>query len=201
MNSSQQASATRNGVVNMRRSIVLVLGLLIVFGSAANGQGVTKVGTTSASFLAIDVGPRGTGMGSAYVSVANDATAMYWNPAGIAKLANFQAMFSSTRWIADLSFNYAGAVLPLSDFGNIGVNATFLTIDEIERTTIVQPDGTGEFFDAASYAIGLSYARKLSEQFSIGFNAKYINERLYHSNATGFAFDVGAQFDTRLKGL
>lgn len=185
----------------MKRYIVLVLGLVFVAGSVGYAQGVTKVGTTSANFLGIDVGPRGTAMGSAYVSVANDATAMYWNPAGIARLSNFQAVFSNTRWIADLTFNYAGVVVPLGDFGNIGVNATFLTMDQIERTTIVQPDGTGELFDAASYAVGLSYGRKLSEQFSIGLNAKFIDERLYHSDAIGFGLDVGAQFNTHFNGL
>ncbi|MDZ7262731.1 MAG: PorV/PorQ family protein, partial [candidate division KSB1 bacterium] len=164
-------------------------------------RSVTKVGTTAASFLGIDVGSRGTGMGSAYVSIANDAPAMYWNPAGIARLNNFVATFSTTKWIADLSFNYAGAVLALGNFGNIGANATFLTMDQIERTTILSPDGTGELVDAGSYAVGLSYARSLTDRFSIGFNAKYINERMYHCTAHGFALDLGALFITRLHGL
>ena len=189
-----------NGVRKMRKYILIILGVLVC-GAQLYAQGVTKTGTTAAGFLAIDVGSRGTAMGSAYVSVVNDATAMYWNPAGIARLENFQATFSNTKWIADLSLNYAGAVLPLGNFGTIGVNATFLTMDQIERTTIIQPDGTGELFDAGSYAIGLSYARSLTDLFSIGFNAKYINERVYHSNANGFAFDVGALFDTRFLGL
>jgi hypothetical protein len=163
--------------------------------------GVTKVGTTAASFLGIDIGPRATGMGSAYVAAANDATAMYWNPAGIARIGGFQATFCNTKWIADLSFNYMGAALTLGNFGTVGVNATFLTMDEIERTTIANPDGTGEFFDAGCYAIGLSYARDLTDFFSLGFNAKYINERMYNSSATGFALDVGVLFDTKLHGL
>ena len=71
----------------------------------------------------------------------------------------------------------------------------------MERTTIIQPEGTGDFFDAASYAFGLSYARNFTDQFAIGMNAKYINERYYHSNASGFAVDVGVLFDTRLYGV
>ena len=185
----------------MKKYIILILGLLFVFITQTYGQGVTKVGTTAAGFLAIDVGPRGTGMGSAYVSLANDATAMYWNPAGIAGINDFQATFCHTKWIADLSFNYTGVVVPLGNFGNLGVNATFLIMDEIERTTIASPDGTGEFFDAGSYAVGVSYARSLTNQFSIGFNVKYITERLYHSNAYGIALDVGALFDTHFHGL
>jgi hypothetical protein len=185
----------------MRKYILLIIGILLIWVAQTQAQGVTKAGTTAAPFLVIDVGPRGTGMGGAYVSLANDATAMYWNPAGIAKINNFDATFSSSKWIADLSLNYAGAVLGLGDLGNVGLNATFLTMDQIERTTILSPDGTGEFFDAASYAVGISYARNLTDKFSIGFNAKYINERMYHSVANGFALDVGILFDTQFNGL
>ena len=189
------------GATTMRKYIQLIFGLLLVFSVQHYAQGVTKVGTTAASFLVIDVGPRATGMGSAFVSMADDASAMYWNPAGIAKVNGFEATFSNSKWIADLSFNYAGVVLALGNFGNLGFNATFLTMDQIERTTIFSPDGTGEMFDAGSYAIGVSYARHLTEQFAIGFNAKFINERLYHSNANGFAIDVGAIFNTSFEGL
>jgi hypothetical protein len=189
------------GVLMMKTYIVLLLGLLLIFSLPLQAQNVTKVGTTSAAFLGIDLGPRGAAMGSAYVSLANDATAMYWNPAGIAKLQNFQATFSNMKWIADLSFNYAGVVLSLGNIGNLGINATFMNMDQMERTTEFQPDGTGEFFDAGSYAVGLSYGRFLTDQFSIGFNAKMINERVYHCNAYGFALDVGALFDTRFQGI
>ena len=193
---------SKDGVLNMRNHFLFIIGLLCVANSTFYAQGgVTKVGTTAANFLAIDVGPRASAMGSAYVSIANDVTAMYWNPAGIARMENFEATFSNTRWIADVSFNYAGAAVPIGDFGTIGVNATFVSMDEIERTTIASPDGTGELVDAGSYAFGLSYARNLTNQFSIGFNAKFINERIYHSNANGFALDVGALFDTQFNGL
>jgi hypothetical protein len=187
--------------MKMKTYISIILGALLLFNVQFYAQSVTKVGTTSASFLGIDVGPRGTGMGGAFVSVVDDATAMYWNPAGVAGLRDFQATFSNTKWIADLSFNYAGLVLPLGNLGNVGINATFLTMDQMERTTVANPDGTGEFFDAGSYAFGLSYARQLTDAFSIGFTGKYINERVYNSSAQGFALDVGALFDTRFHGL
>ncbi len=183
----------------MKKYNLFIVGWLLIFHAQA--PAVTKVGTTAAAFLAIDVGPRGTGMGGAYVSLANDATAMYWNPAGIARLNHFEATFCNTKWIADLSFNYAGVVLPLGNVGNLGLNATFLTMDPIERTTEYYPDGTGEFFDAGCSAFGLSYARNLTDRFSIGLNAKYINERMYHSNAYGFALDFGALYDTNFLGL
>lgn len=195
----EKVTNSNAGEIIMKRISMLIacVALCVVFMQAQ----VTKIGTSAAPFLTIDVGPRSTSMGGAYVAVVNDATSMYWNPSGMARVNNFQATFVNTKWITDLSFNYAGAVVALSDFGSIGVSATFLTMDQMERTTTLQPEGTGEFFDAGSYAIGLSYARNLSDQFAIGFTAKYINERLYHSVAQGFAFDVGTMFDTQLNGL
>jgi len=188
------------GVINMKKMTVFVLGLLLVLNLPL--YGVTKVGTTAAPFLVIDVGPRATAMGSAYVSVVRDATAMYWNPAGIARLNNnIEAAFCNTRWIADIALNYAGVAFRLGSLGTLGVNATLLTMDEMERTTVSQPDGTGEYFDAGSSAFGLSYARNLTDRFAIGLNAKYINERIYHCNANGFALDVGALYATSFHGL
>lgn len=191
----------KNGVKKMKRFILFLLALLLISYSQVAAQGVTKTGTAAAAFLGIDVGPRATAMGSAYVSVANDPTAMYWNPAGISGMEKFNATFSNTRWIADLSFNFAGLVFPIEGIGSFGLNATFLTMDEMERTTIEHPEGTGEMFDAGSYAFGLSFARDLTDQFAIGFNIKYINERLYNVSAEGFAVDVGTMFNTGLYGL
>jgi hypothetical protein len=185
----------------MKKSIVIILGLILLSQFNVQAQGVTKVGTTAAGFLGVDMGTRGTAMGSAYVSVANDVSAMYWNPSGIARINGFGANFTSTKWIADLTMNYVGLALPLGDLGTIGLNATFLRMEQIERTTIAYPEGTGEFFDAGCYAFGLSFARNLTNQFSIGMSAKYINERYYHSTATGFAIDVGTLFDTKFYGF
>jgi len=175
--------------------------ILIIVAVAVGAQEVTKVGTTAAGFLNIDVGARAIGMGSAYVAVASDVTSMFWNPAGLSRVEGAQALFSHTRWIADIGFEYAALAMPFGNLGTIGVNATFLTMDEMERTTVTEPDGTGEMFDAGSYAFGLAYARNLTDRFSIGFNVKYIHEKIYHSAASGMAFDIGTMFDTQFNGI
>jgi len=184
----------------MKRILVSTL-IVSLFASVSFAQEVTKVGTTAAGFLNIDVGARALGMGGSFVSVADDISSMYWNPAGVARLSGPQALFTHSRWIADVNFNYAAFALPLGNIGTLGANATFLTMDEMERTTVFEPDGTGEMFDAGSYAFGLSYARNLTDRFSIGFNVKYINEKIYHSSASGAAFDIGTLFDTQYYGL
>jgi len=183
----------------MKKLLVLILALFMV--SSIYSQEVTKVGTTAAGFLNIDVGARAIGMGGAYVAVSNDIMSMYWNVAGISRIDGAQATFTYNKWLADIRYNYAGFAMNLGNIGAIGVNAQFMSMDKMERTTISEPDGTGELFSAGSYAMGLAYARNLTDRFSIGFNFKYIREEIYHSNASGIAFDIGTLFDTQYNGL
>ena len=185
----------------MKKTIILILAFSFFTCFAMYAQEVSKVGTTAAGFLNIDVGARAVGMGGAFVAVASDVSSMYWNPAGVAHITNTEAMFCNTRWIADINFNYAAVGVNLGNVGAMGLNATFLTMDQMERTTIMEPDGTGEMFDVGSYAFGLCYARKLTDRFSIGANFKYIHEKIYHSSANGIAFDIGTIFDTQFNGL
>ena len=163
---------------------------------------VSKVGTTAAPFLEIPVGARAIGMAGAFVGTSDDVTALYWNPAGIARLNQSEALFTHTEWIADMQFDYAGLALSLESFGWLGLSFTSLGMSEMPVRTVDQPEGTGEFFDAGSFAMGLHYARSLSDKFSIGFTAKYISERIWNMQADAFAVDVGTMFVTNfLNGM
>ena len=179
-------------------AIALALGLLVI---PAPAQKVTKVGTTAAKFLSIPVGARALGMGGAFVGVAGDASAMFWNPAGMARAKQAEVLVNHAEWLADIDFNWGGVMLPLGDLGTVGVSVTSLSMAEMERTTEEQPDGTGQSFSAGSFALGLSYAKNLTEWFSIGGTARYVNEHIWNSNATAFAVDVGTLFTTPFDGL
>lgn len=185
------------------RGLQKVILLLMMAAMAMPGisRDVTKVGTTAAPFLSIGVGARSLALGGAFVSIANDASAMYWNVAGIAQLQRPEVIFNHSEWIADINFDYAGIVAPLGARGTIGVNLTSLNMGELEQTTEDQPNGTGVNFNAGSLAMGISYARQLTERFSIGFNGKYIREQIWNSSATGFALDVGTLYKTPFRGL
>lgn len=180
---------------------LMIICLVLGFSVASHAQEVTKVGTTAAKFLSIPVGARALGMGGAFVAVANDASAMYWNPSGLARLENGEALFAYSSWLADISFNYGGIVIPVAGFGTLGLNFTSLSMDEMERTTEEQPDGTGQFFSAGSFAVGISYARNLTDWFSIGANVKYVREHIWNSSASGFAVDIGTLFTTPFPDL
>lgn len=185
---------------NMNKKIIIGALIIFLFTSINYSQNVSKTGTTSGNILEIGVGAVSTSMGGAFVSVANDASALYWNAAGIATLDQYEAIIVHTDWIAETNYDYAGIVLPLGDFGSLGFSFTSLSMDDMKVRTVEKPDGTGEFFSAGDINFGLSYARKLSERFSIGFTVKYIEQNIWHMKASAFAFDVGTIFKTDLFG-
>ena len=181
----------------MRIKIITIL-IAIVFISVNLLSQVSKVGTTAAAFLEIGPGSVATSMGGAFVSVANDATALYWNPSGIADFTNNEVTIFHANWIASTYFDYAALVIPLGEVGNLGFSFTSFTMaDEMVRTVDL-PEGTGEFFSAGDIAVGLSYARKLTDRFAIGFTVKYIQETIWHESASAIAIDAGTIFRTDL---
>ena len=157
--------------------------------------GVNKTGTTAAKFLSIEVGSNAVGMGGAYTSIANDATAMYWNPAGLSFHDTKEVYFNHANWIADISFDYFGITFPMNNKSVLGFNLTSVTMDEMEVTRYGN-ENTGETFRAADYAIGSTYALNLTDRFSVGFNGKYIQQSIANSHAKGFAVDFGTLFIT-----
>ena len=175
--------------------------LLLAAVTTGSAQEVKKVGTSAASFLRISAGARGTAMGSAFVAIANDASAMYWNPAGLAQLTRYALLADYAPWLSALNYNFFALALPMGDLGTVGVQITALTTEKMLVTTVEQPMGTGASFDAASVAVGVTYARALTDKFAIGGTFKFIQERIFNSKATGIAFDIGTLYTTPFAGV
>ncbi|NUM69743.1 MAG: PorV/PorQ family protein [Ignavibacteriaceae bacterium] len=157
---------------------------------------MSKRGTTAAPFLSIGQGARAVAMGSAFAGVANDVSAVYWNPAGLTSAEGFQMMFDHTTWIADIKYNFLAASYNLGGYGAVGFSFTSSSIGDMKVTTIDQPGGTGETFSASDVAISLAYAMQLTDRFSIGINPKFIYQSIWKMNATAFAFDIGVKYIT-----
>lgn len=174
---------------------IKILLIAILFSVSTFAQGTSKSGTTAAQFLKIGIGPRAIGMGSAFTASANDLTAIYWNPAGLSYNYSTDAIFNHTNWIADVGYDFAGFSTNISGLGTMGAFVSVLkSIDGMMVRTVETPEGTGERFDAGAMSIGLSFARELTDNFSIGFNAKYIREYIWNESATGFALDAGVLY-------
>jgi len=166
----------------------------------------SKVGTTGASFLKIGVG-RATGMGDAFVAVADDASACYFNPAGLARVSrSFQ--FNHANWIADINHDHLVAVIPAASFGTIAFSATALTMGDMEQTTLDNPntrlredEGTGLWFGAADFAVSASYARIITDKLSFGLTAKGITQTIWDMSATALGVDLGLHYNTGFRSL
>ncbi|MEE8437884.1 MAG: PorV/PorQ family protein [Candidatus Neomarinimicrobiota bacterium] len=162
---------------------------------------VSKVGITAASFLEIEVGSRAVGMGGAFVAVANDVTAIFWNPAGLSRISGGEVALIHTNWLAGTNFDFAGVVIPMGYLGSIALNVISFSTEDMEVRTVLRPDGTGEKFSYGDLSAGISYARNLTERFSIGVNAKYISQRIWHMQSKGYALDIGTLFRTQFNGM
>ena len=159
---------------------------------------VSKAGTSAAPFLEIPVGAPAVGMGGAFVSVANDVSALYWNVAGIASLPNNEVVVMHQPWIAETGFDFAGVVLKLGNVGSLGLSIISLSMDDMKVRTVDKPEGTGEYYSAGDLMVGLSYAWELTDRFAIGFTGKYIQQKIWHMTANAMAIDIGTTFRTDL---
>lgn len=184
--------------------IIWVLCVIVIFSTTVNAQyerNVSKVGTTAAAFLEIGVGSSAVGMGEAFSAVADDATAIYWNPAGIARISKNEVILLHTKWFADINFDFAAITLSLGNFGTIGANITTLNMGDIIVRTVEEPEGTGERYSVADWVVGISYAKSLTDRFSIGSTVKYIHQQIWHMSASAMAIDIGTLFTTQFNNM
>lgn len=162
---------------------------------------LSKVATSMGQFLKIGAGARGTALGDAYSSLTNDVSAMYWNPAGIQKIGRPSLAVSRSELFAGITSDFLGGVYPLDANTTIGLSVLYLNSGDMELTTLDEPEGTGQTFDATSSALGLSISRSLTQRFDLGITLKLVSENLFREKASTLAFDIGSQFDTGIYGL
>lgn len=191
------------------RKLIAAVGLLgiVLPGAAGAAQIFEKVGTFDGQFLKIGIGARAAAMGGAFVAVADDASALYWNAAGIARIDNdkSQLQFNHAIWPADMKFTQLGYVFHTKRIpGAIGISLRSLYMDPMVETTAYQPDplvGTGNTFDAGYMTAGLTYARSFTDKFSAGITANFIHAGLADLSQNTYAFDLGTLYDVGTLGM
>lgn len=168
--------------------------LLLLSGSAR----AADPGDTGLAFLKIGVGARAAAMGEAYVAVAQDPTAMYWNPAGIANTPGLELHGSHNEWISDVRYEYVGAVQGRRGHA-LGAHLALLHMGELQGR-----DANGQFtesFRAYDLSAGATYGRRVLRAVEVGATAKFLYERIGDFKATGFAVDLGGRYRTPVRGL
>jgi len=159
-------------------------------------QGQSKVGTSAAQFLGIGVGPRAMGMSGAFTAIIGDASSLYWNPGSISRLPKSEAQFTKTDWLVETDLSWLAVVIKIGPSNALGLYWTYLDYGREEVTDVEHQDGTGLYWTASDMAVGLSFARNLTDRFSVGGSVKYINQNIYHESASSIALDMGLLYLT-----
>ena len=160
----------------------------------------------SNEFLNIGVDAAAFGMANAVTATSKDVNAVYWNPAGLIHLEDWQFSAMHASYFANIAnYDYIAGAKPLDSRSAIGFSIIRFGVDDILNTTqLIDAQGNIDFnrislFSTADYAFTVSYARNLPlKGFSYGVNAKVIRRVIgKFATAWGFGFDVGLQFSTQ----
>jgi hypothetical protein len=192
----------------MRKLLAATVALLLVTATVAYGQqegdtppsDLSKVGTSAANFLKLPVGARALALGGGGLATVKDATALYWNPAGIGSLDRMTLAYNKSSLYAGITHTFTGFVMPMGLNSRIGVSYIGLDSGEMEVTTVDEPGGTGEFYSVVNTAIGVTFSQILTDRFTLGFTGKWVQEKIQRAVANGIALDVGSTFNTGLLG-
>ena len=185
----------------MKKFLVTITIILFLVNPGIGQEADQKVGMTGAKFLAIPVGARAVGMGEAYAGMVDDGSAIFWNVAGMTKIEGHGLYAANTKWPAGIIFNAAALTIDAGQMGKVAFNIRSMSLGEMRVRTAYAPDGTGEMFTVQSLAGGVGWAKRLTDQFSLGLNLKYIREEYAGLIADGWAIDVGSLYDTGWRGM
>lgn len=215
MKSATKTEVTPNPTMYKAKISNLTKGLLLLLAGMYVGTTQAQFRKYSNEFLNIGAGAKGLAMGGAQVATTTDATAGYWNPAGLSHLKSSSFSLMHAEYFAGIGkYDYASFAMPLGDpessTRSLGFSLVRFAVDDIPNTLfLVEPDGSINYnnirsFSSADYAFLVSYAQKLIDEedrsLSFGFNAKVIHRSVgSFARAWGFGLDAGIQY--RLKGF
>ena len=183
----------------MKNTIILFL----LISQIALSQSVRKY---SNEFLNIGVDAAAFGMSKAVVASSNDVNSMYWNPAGLVGIKDYQGAIMHAEYFAGIAkYDYAGFAMPIDDSSALGISLIRFGVDDILNTTeLIDSKGNIDYnriklFSAADYALNFAYAKNLPVKgLNVGLNTKIVR-RIIGDFATswGFGFDAAIQFERK----
>jgi|WetSurMetagenome_2_1015567.scaffolds.fasta_scaffold144388_2 hypothetical protein len=204
----------RHKLSTSTKYFLLVLLLLNLLSGESQIFAQTVIGKYAGEFMAIGVGGRANGMGGAYVAVTNDVTSGYWNPAGLARINYPQISLMHEEHFGNLvNYNYGAVAIPYGNDMSFGLSVIRLGIDGIPdtREALIDRESNVVIYDITNpragidpskitefnnsdWAFYLTFAKKISDNFSYGANVKFILRDIAEYSAYGVGFDVGAMY-------
>jgi hypothetical protein len=186
----------------MIRKVLIPVILLAMLGGPRAPECLAKsgsAGTRSAQFLKLGLGGRAAAMGGAFVGLADDASAVYWNPAGLAGADRTELGFMHLAWLQEIAYEYFALVWPVKKRGAVGFGISYLHMDKLQgRDRYGEPTSD---FSAGGMAITLGFGREITGGLLLGGSIKSIDERIDDRNAFGLAFDFGCLYRTPVENL
>ncbi|MCX7984638.1 MAG: PorV/PorQ family protein [Bacteroidetes bacterium] len=191
----------------MKRKVIITIASFILYGTSL-AQHIAKYG---GEFLALGAGGRALALGGAYVALARDASASYWNPAGLSQIQYPELLLMHEERFAGLvNYDFGAVAIPVGTETSLGFSALRLGVENIADTRLAGVDINGNpvppdqysnavrldydkitYFTAAHWAFFITYAIQSNETFSYGFNVKIIRHSIANATALGIGFDAG----------
>lgn len=188
------------------RSLIAFVALAValpIFGAApAAAQlfpvfGQERTGTSGFQFLKVPVDARGAALSGTVAATADDASALYWNPA-LAARGGTQVGLATARYVADVALHYAAGFTEINTpIGPTTVGLSLQVLDSgemMETTTFSGPDGTGRSFSLIDLAVGVTVAQSLTDLFSYGVTGKFVRESTIDYVAQAGLLDLGVAY-------
>lgn len=142
------------------------------------------------AFLKLPVDARSAAMGEAATAYAQDASAVYWNPALLSGNDSKSLVLMHNAYLADIAQEFV-AFQFLTGKNNMAVSLNLINIPGIEirgERPTEEPAGKTE---AINLAAAISYARPMKNNWAVGLSLKYLYEKYYLQDASGYAIDLG----------
>ena len=157
-------------------------------------------GTTAAQFLKIAPSARAVSMGEAFVALADDASALFWNPAGLTRLKQSQITYMHSFWFQGITCDYLGYAQYFDEEKNatFGCSALYLNAGDIERTledASGNYTGTGGNFSSYDVMASISSAWKMFDIWSFGATVKFLYSTIDDARGSAFSSDFGILLD------
>lgn len=170
---------------------VVIFWAIICSGFKSYLLGQEGLAGVPGSYLFMGVGARALSMGGAYSAIANDATAVYWNPAGLATLDPYQISFTHAILFVDTSLDFLAVSAPTERYGSFGAALLALTSGDFEQRTALN-EVVGNF-NTRDLAVLVSWSKELFSNFSLGLNYKFVNQKILTYSGSGHGVDLGLQ--------